>query len=132
MEHVSLIIGSGFGAIFVKELFSWLIKKVDGQNSHDRMSRQDTRLEFDVLFERQQKEIDYGQKRMDEITRREDDCKKELIKLWRMHERQGARIQHLENELTRNKIEFLPWSRKDEESEEHLSFNDDYVKESKS
>lgn len=117
MEVASITVGGGGAAIILRDLFNWLRGRNTDQNAHDRQSRQDTRDEFQELYERQQKDYERQQAEIEELVKREDRYREELSVLWRRFERMSAWMVYLESVLKQHDIKFV--SHAEHSSEEH-------------
>ncbi len=98
VEIVSAIVGSSALTIFITKVFEYY----KDRNNVDRLSRQDTRDEFQELYRRQQREIDL-------LRTREDTCREELGKLWRKFERMSERLSHYEEQMIEAGLLSKPW-----------------------
>lgn len=111
--------GSG-GALLIREVWVGISGWRDGGRTHDRLSRQDTRAEFQELFDRLNAEVSELQARAEEVDKerraeaiesrkREDLCREELNRVWRKFDRQTTWMEYLQDVLTKAGIAFRPW-----------------------
>ena len=82
-----------------------------------RQSRKDTIEEFKVLLDRQAQDLDDLKKEYRQEIRasvkREQECQDRFTKVDRRAERLEAHVAHLEHELTKAHIDYMPWSEDD-------------------
>lgn len=121
LEAIVTIIGGGIGGgglvVLVREVLTWHRGRNTDQGAQERIARQDTRQEFQDLFNIQQKDLDKANAKIEALERREDRCQQELMVLWRRFERMSAWMLHHESEMKRAKIAFRPFN--ESSSDEH-------------
>lgn len=92
MNEVLIAIFGGTGAIIIRELFAWLLRRNSDAAKENRQSERDKRNGYKDLIDRLEKKIDW-------LEKREDRCREELTIIGRRFERAFAWIAHLENAL---------------------------------
>lgn len=108
-EQVGIALGGGVIGTSATAFFVWLRGSKADRIAADQKSRQDTRDEFQILFDRAQREIDRANSKIEALERKHERCEKDFGRLFRMYTRIMAWKDHFQTEMTNAKIPFRPF-----------------------
>lgn len=102
---VAMAIAGVLGGACTK-LFDWWMTRDKTKYEQQQQLRRDALLEYQDLLQRHTVRIEQLEKRNDDCEKRNDEAEKRNAELGRQQERDHARIQYLEEALTRAEIPF--------------------------